>query len=168
MKQKVRNILLGVLLVALIVTIAVFTGNDGSRVENLFKDTVKALDNGQSISELFNDEAREKSTTLDADAMDLAEFYQGKSVEIKDYEMFHESGNTYRAYAQVVTDNGSYFLCISATGSRLMDQVGIKQLIIEDYKNFAKKNIFKKKTLVKYEKKAEEFGVTIRLPGDNR
>ncbi|MBQ5397808.1 MAG: hypothetical protein IIU14_00020 [Ruminococcus sp.] len=166
--NKITLIICSIVCVALIVLSAVFMGSSSDRVEELFNKTVKTLDSSQSISSLFNDEAKTMSQTLDVDAEALREFYQGKSVEIKNFDIFHETGNIYRAYGEVVTDKGSYFLCVSATGARLMDQLGLKQVIIEDYKNFKKKNIIKKKELGKYEKKAEEFGITIRMRGDKR
>lgn len=167
-KKAVKIIIEVVLGIALLVCSVVFLGSNQSRVEDLFNKTIETLDKGESVESLFNTEAKDKAANLDVDCAALSEFYQGKSVEVKNFDIFHETGNVYRAYGVVVTDKGEYFVCIGATGARAIDEVGIKQFIIEDNKTFKKKDLIKRKIMNKYEKKADEYGITIRMKGDKR
>ena len=166
--NKVKIIVGTVLVLVIVVTLAVLTANDGSKIEQIYRDTIATLDKGESVESLFAAAPETVKSTVDVDSQALGEFYQGSTSEIKNFEMYHETGNIYRAYGEVVTDQGDYFVCIAATGARLIDKPEIKQLIIEDYKNFNSKHVFKKKIFNKYIKKASEYGVTIRLRGDKR
>ncbi|MEE3333976.1 MAG: hypothetical protein VZR54_06845 [Ruminococcus sp.] len=168
MKISIKAIVITIIVVAGFICSGIFLSNSGDRIEGLFRDTIKSLDNGESIDKYFNSKAKEKSRTLDVDSMALGEFYQGNSSEIKKIDIYHERDNQFRVNAVVKTSEAEYFVTIAATGSRVIDELGIRQFIIEDNKTFKKKDLFKKQHFTKYEKKAEEYGITIRMKGDKR
>lgn len=167
MKKKVIVGGLIVLLIALIITLPFFFGQDTGKVDALFNDTIKALDTDSDLSGLFLEKTKQYADTLDENISELNEFYEGKSVEINDYCVYHETDDLYRAYAVVKTDKDEYFVCMSATGGRPVDAVGIKQLIVEKYGTFKGKNIIKNKILKDYTKQARVIGITVRTPGDH-
>ena len=166
MKKKAVLIIGLAVFIAVIACFGVFFGRDGAKMEKLFSNTVAVLDSGEGLKELFNNAAIGNSPTLDADIAALNEFYQGKSVEVKNPKVYHEAGAIYRMHATIVTDKGKYFISIAATGARMVDNYGIQQLVIEDSKEFEHKKIFKKDEFAKYNSHAAEFGVTIRTKGD--
>lgn len=168
MRNKAILIGIGIGLIVMFVVLGIFFGRHPSKMENLFNDTITALDNEEGLKELFNDYAIEESPELDKDIKTINEFYEGKSVEVKKLKVYHESSNVYRMHATVVTDKGKYFVCIGATGSRIVDNYGISQLIIEKSKEFQKKKIFKKDEFAKYISHAKPYGVTIRVKGDTK
>lgn len=166
MKAKIILIISLILTVALICCGAVFFSHHPDNVENLFNDAIKALDNEQGLEELFLPSVKEESKTILRDIRKINKFYVGKSVEINDYNFYRESATGYRMYAVVKTDADEYFVCMSGTGARMVDSLGLNQLIIERNEEFQHKKIFKKKEFDKYLDHAEEFGVTIRVKGD--
>lgn len=166
MRNKAILSILGISLVVLFIVMGIFLGRSDSKMQDLFDKTITALDNEEGLKELFNDYAVKESKTLDEDIKALNDFYKGKNTEIKKLKVFHESSNVYRMHATVTTDKGKYFICIGATGSRLVDNYGISQLIIEDSKEFQNKKIFKKDEFSKYVSHANAYGVTIRKKGD--
>ncbi len=167
MKKKVIIGGLIVLLIALIVTLPFFFGQSTDKIDALFNDTISALDTDRDLSSLFLENTRQYADTLSENTAELNEFYEGKSVEINDYCVYHETDDIYRAYATVKTDKDEYFVCMSATGGRPIDTVGIKQLIVEKYSTFKGKKIIKNKILKDYTKQARVIGITIRTPGDH-
>lgn len=171
MKKAVVTILCIILAVGIVAGLPILCGNNPEKIEKVFSDTIKSLDNGEKgLKELFTEQAVNESEpgNIDEGIRELSEFYKGKSVKVEDLEIFHETQNIYRAYATVTTDEDEYFLCVSITGARLIDPVGINQFIIEKNKNFQKKHILEKKALKKYEGKADEYGITIRRHNDHR
>lgn len=163
--MKAKNILIicGAALAAMVVCFAIFFSADAGKIETLYNDAVKALDNEKGLKELFLDKAVNESETLNEDIAEVNKFYRGKMVSISDFKVFRESGTEYRAYGYVKTTEDEYFVCIAATGARRVDKLGIRQFIIEDAREFRNKKIFEKKELGKYEDHAKEFGATVRF-----
>lgn len=156
-----------VLLLALIVTFAYFFSNDTSKIENIFNQTVKSLDNScEGLEDMFTEDAKLYSNDLNANINELKEFYQGKSTKVEDLTIYHETDNLFRAYAIITTDKDKYFLTISASGARKVDPQQIKQLVIEKADTFDYNYVIKKKHLMAYHKQARVIGVTVRMPGD--
>lgn len=173
MKKKALISGLIFLLIAVIICFAVFFGNNTSNIEELFNKTVTTLnsDNSEELKNLFLENAKKYSIDLDGNIDEVNEFYKGRTISPKQIEnltVFHETDNIFTAYAIVKTDaNKAYFVCIKATGARLVDEKGISQLIVEDYNTFKGKNIFKKHILKDYQKQARTYGITVRTPGDH-
>lgn len=166
MKIKWSLIVTCAIIVAVIVCAAIFFSHNTGKVENLFNETIKALDTEQGLEELFIPAAKEQAETLEKDIDALNKFYDGKSISIEDYEFYRESNTGYRMYATVKTDKGEYFVCILGNGARNVDPYGISQIIIEDSKDFKHKKIFEKKEFDKYLDHADDYGVTIRVKDD--
>lgn len=168
MKKAFVLIISLVLIIGVVVTFAVFFGNDSSKINDIYNQTIQSLDNnGAGLKELLLDDAKKYSLDLDRNIDELNEFYQGKSTSVDNLTIYHETDNIYRAYATVTTDKDKYFLCIAATGARRVDTPGVKQIIIEKENTFSKKNVIKKRILNEYSKKARTYGVTVRTPGDS-
>ncbi len=168
MKKVVIAVVSIVLLIAVIAAFAVFFGNNESNIEVLFNQTVQSLDNdGAGLKDLFLDDAKKYSLNLDKNINELNLFYQGKSTSVDGLKIYHETDNVFRAYATVTTDKDKYFLTISATGSRMVDAKGIKQIVIEKTSTFKGKKVIKKHILNEYVAKARTYGVTVRTPGDS-
>ncbi|MCR5652378.1 MAG: DUF5104 domain-containing protein [Ruminococcus sp.] len=166
MKAKIGIILSILLVIALFVCMGIFFSHNTDRVEELFNDTVKALDTENGLKVLFTPTAVDNTKTLDLQIDRVNKFYVGKSVEVKDFTIYRESNNIYRMNATVKTDGGEYFVSLAGCGARRVDPYGIDQLIIEDNQEFQHKNLFKKKQFDKYLEHAKEFGITIRTKGD--
>lgn len=156
-----------VLLLTLIVTFAYFFSNDTSKIENIFNQTVKSLDNScEGLKDMFTEDAKKYSNDLDGNINELKEFYQGKSTKVEDLVIYHETDNLFRAHAIITTDKDKYFLTISASGARYVDPKQIKQLVIAKYDEFDYQYVIKKKHLMSYHKQARVIGVTVRQPDD--
>ncbi len=161
-----------VLLVAVIAGMAVFFGNDGSKINDIFYQTVESLDKDCSgLKSLLLDDAKKYCKHLDENIDELKDFYEGSAVSpkaIENFTVFHETDNIYTAYGVVPTDAGKkYFVCIQATGARIVDAKGVKQIIVEDYDTFKGKKVIENKKLKDYQKQARVVGVTVRPPGDH-
>ena len=168
MKKPIMIIGSIVCLAAIIETLAVFFGNHEDRIENVVNKTITALDNdGEGLDGLFLEKPKKYSLTFKKNLAELNEFYQGKSTSVQDLYIYHETENLFRAYAVVTTDKDKYFVCIQASGSRMVDTEGINQLIIDKYDNFKGKKIIEKKLMKDYAKQARTYGITIRVKGDH-
>ncbi len=171
MKAKAKVVIYILLIVAAISALSIFFGINEGNINTLYSRAVNSLDNGgEGMKELFLDEANEKSDNLEADINAACSFYKGKSVEIKDTKIIHNTASEFVMYGTVVTDESEYYVCMVATGARLADAYGIKKIIIEDNEQFSGKKILSKKNypdkFIKYLGHSKEFGITIRVPGD--
>lgn len=169
MKKKAIVGLLIFVLIALIAVIAVVFGNHPDKIEELYNKTITSLDSGDAsqIKTLFKENISEINTSFDVGVDEVNEFYQGTHKEINDLTVYHETDNYFKAYATVVTDEDSYFVCITARGSRMVDEPILKQLIVEKSDTFAKKKVLEKKILKDYSSQARAYGITVRTPGDH-
>lgn len=167
MKKVIIAVVTIVLLLALIITFSYFFSNDTSKIENIFNQTVKSLDNScEGLKDMFTEDVKKYSLNLDGNIDELRDFYQGKSTKVEELTIYHETDNLYRVYAIITTDKDKYFLTISASGARRVDPQELRQLVIEKYDTFDYKEVIKHKHLMSYHKQARIIGITVRKPGD--
>ncbi len=155
-------------LVVVVATISFFFGNDERKIEDLFNKTTASLEHsGVGLKNLFVDEAKKYCFDLDADIKEAADFYQGKTQSVENLYICHKKANSFVAHAKVNTDKDSYFICITTTGARFVDQTAIRKVILEKYDTFKHKKVIQKQLIGKYLGQARNYGVTVRTPGDH-
>ncbi len=147
-----------------IICASIFFSADVNKVTPLYDKVITALDEEKGLKELFLDETLEKRADTMDEKIKLANiYYEGKSVDIKDFTIYRESSSYYRAYAVVTTDAGKeYFVSAALSGARSVDPIGVKQVIIDDRGKHHKKNFFKAEKFKDYLKKSTEYGVSLR------
>ena len=161
MKKKVVIAISAVLILAFLTCSCIFFSSDVDKLNPIYDEIIQSLDTKQGLKELFLQETLDNAKNLDEKIEDAYNFFQGNSIEVKDYKIYRESNKIYRAYAIVKTDKSEYFVCAGISGARKVDTIGVKQIIIDDTGKYLNKKFFKFEKFQKYMSKTKEYGITI-------